>query len=369
MNAELVTLYKNHSGTIGSYSIRTDGPTVLVESCKKVGGKAVPSQYEAKGKNIGKANETTPAEQAVLEMESKIRLKLDKGYVRTIEEAKAPATNSLGLQKPMLATPIEKVKPEKIDWSNAYIQPKLDGHRALFKDGILYSRQGKVLEHMDHIVRAIGESGLDHLHLDGELYVHGIPLQNLSRRVKKFRGVETLEVKYHIYDCIMDLPFIERVNCMTSEAVDCLRHQDIVAVDTVTAFNMENVMKFHAMWREEGYEGTMLRFSNDPYGTDKRSRTLLKIKEFHDAEFKVVDWVSGKPTIRNGQTWNVAVWICEASNGKRFNVTAAGGGIEKDAQHQHAEKYIGKQLTVKYHYLSKDGIPQLPIALRWREDV
>ncbi|MCP4814767.1 MAG: hypothetical protein GY888_19845, partial [Planctomycetaceae bacterium] len=239
----------------------------------------MPSQYEAKGKNIGKANETTPAEQAVLEMESKIRAKLDKGYVRSIEEAKAPATNSLGLEKPMLATPIEKVKPEKIDWSTACVQPKLDGHRALYKDGVLYSRQGKVLEHMDHIIMAIHQSGLGTFHLDGELYLHGVPLQDLSRRVKKFRGVETLEVEYHIYDVVWDLPFMERIGILAERKQDWPWDNVLQAVQTDQLYSMEEAMDYHTMYRRGGYEGTMLRFGNDGYGTDKRSRTLLKIKE------------------------------------------------------------------------------------------
>ena len=365
----MTTLFKNHSGTIGSYQIWTDGATVHVESCKKLGGKAVPSQYEAKGKNIGKANETTPAEQAVLEMESKIRAKLDKGYVRTIEEAQAPATNSLGLEKPMLATPIEKVKPEKIDWSTACVQPKLDGHRALYKDGVLYSRQGKVLEHMDHIVHAIESSGLKDFHLDGELYLHGIPLQELSRRVKKFRGEETLEVEYHIYDWVCDLPFMERIGILALHRQEMQWDNVLQYVQTDIVESLEDAMLLHEVFRVEGYEGTMLRFSNDPYGTDKRSRTLLKIKEFHDAEFEVVGSEEGKPRHANGGTYRVPVWVCKTPDGDFFNVTAQGDMYAKEAQFRQRDTYVGKQLTVKYHYLSKDGIPQLPIALRWREDV
>ncbi len=362
-----ITLYKNHGKSVGSWKGWTEGAVVFSSSVTKLGGKWVTSQYTAKAKNVGRSNETTPEEQAVLENISKSKRKIDKGYVKTKKEASAPATNALGLKKPMLATSLDKVKPESIEWDTAYVQPKLDGHRALFVDGVLYSRSGKVIN-LPHIVDAIGESGLDHLHLDGELYVHGKPLQDISRLVKKHTE-DSLEVKYHIYDCIMDLPFIERMNCMTSEAVDCLRHKDIVAVDTVTAVNMEGVMQFHAMWREEGYEGTMLRFGNDGYGTDKRSRKLLKIKEFHDAEFKVIGYEEGKPYIRGDKTYRVPVWICETESGATFNVTAAGNMNEKSVEWEHRDEFVGNMLTVKFHYLSKDGIPQVPIALRWREDL
>jgi len=249
------------------------------------------------------------------------------------------------------------------------VQPKLDGHRALYKDGVLYSRQGKVLEHMDHIVMAIKNSGLKDFHLDGELYLHGIPLQDLSRRVKKFRGVETLEVEYHIYDWVCDLPFMQRIGILAGHKQKMQWDNVLQAVPTDVVDSLEEAMDYHTIYRNDGYEGTMLRFGNDGYGTDKRSRTLLKIKEFHDAEFEVAAYEEGKPYIKDTGVWQVPVWICKAPNGGRFSVTAAGNMEEKDEQWQRRDDYIGKQLTVKYHYLSKDGIPQLPIALRWREDV
>jgi DNA ligase-1 len=357
-------LYKNHHGVIGTWEGWTVGSTLFSRSRKVIGGKAVQHQADIVGKNIGRSNERTPEEQAVLELDSKTRLKIDKGYVVTEADAQAPATNGMGLPKPMLATPIEKVKAAKIDWATAYVQPKLDGHRALYKDGILYSRQGKPLN-LPHINKAIEKAGLSHLHLDGELYVHGMALQHVSRLIKKYTD-NSLQVKYHIYDIVSEDAFFER-SCQYWQAAKSNPYIELV--DTAAVSSMEEVLAYHKDFRDLGYEGTMLRFSNDPYGTDKRSRTLLKIKEFHDAEFPVVGWVAGKPAIRGSQVWNVPVWTCETAEGKTFNVTAAGDQAAKDGQYQHAEKYIGKQLTVKYHYLSSDGIPQLPIALRWREDV
>lgn len=363
----ITILYKNHGAKIGTWEIWTDGELVKSRAAKVVGGKHTHNQYVAEGKNIGKANETSPTDQAILEMESKIRLKLDKGYVRTLAEAKAPATNSLGLLKPMLATPIDKVKPESICWKTSVVQPKLDGHRALYKDGVLYSRQGKVLEHLDHIVLAIKDSGLGDFHLDGEIYLHGQSLQDLSRLIKKYTP-ETLSLEYHIYDQIALAPFLSRIGELAEHKAEGNWDNVLQAVPTDRVSNLEEMMDWHNYYRAQGYEGTMLRFSLDDYATDKRSRTLLKIKEFHDAEFKVIGFEEGKPKHSGGHVYQVPVWICETAGGT-FNVTAQGDMAEKDVQWAARESLVGKMLTVKYHYLSKDGIPQLPVALRWREDV
>lgn len=362
----MIRLYKNHGDKIGYWQGWTDGPWVNIEYAAGMDAKPVVSTYMAMGKNRGRTNETSPADQAILEIQAKARLKRDKGYVDTFLAAQAPATNSLELLMPMLATPIDKIKPSAIDWTTAYVQPKLDGHRALWKDGVLYSRQGKRLE-IPHIIKAIENSPLVNLHLDGELYIHGRSLQALSTLIKKYT-FDSHELEYHIYDMIDCTSFNERISLLTDELVDTWRG-NLTIVETVPVNNPEQLDRHHTAYRGAGYEGTMLRFGTDGYDAGKRSRTLLKVKEFHDAEYEVVSVVEGKPTIRNGQTWQVPVWVCAVGNGLLFNVTAQGDMAQKDGQWQHREKFMGKQLTVKYHYLSKDGVPQLPIALRWHETV
>jgi len=363
-------LYKNHGDHIGYWEGWTEGPWVITQHASRIVGQKTQTRYAAIGKNIGKANETSPEQQAILELQAKARLKQDKGYTKDYEAARLPATNTLGLKRPMLATPIEKVKPEKIDWSSAYVQPKLDGHRALFKDGILYSRQGKPLE-LPHIMKAIAESGLDHLHLDGELYVHGRPLQEVSRLIKKYTA-DSLEVKYHIYDCVMDDIFLGR-SLAIHEGLQDETYQDshhIELVDTILVTSIDEVMAFHENFRQQGYEGTMLRYGDEHYRDGKRSQALLKIKEFHDAEFEVIGWEEGKPRHSDGKVYAVPVWVCKVQgNGETFNVTAQGNMHEKNTQWHERTDHMGRMLTVKYHYMSKDGIPQLPIALRWKEDV
>lgn len=368
---ESIRLYKNHGNSIGYWKAmaHTDGK-VIVEHAKKLDGKPVQSSYIAEAKNVGRSNETTPALQAISEVQSKARKQKDKGYVDTLEDAEKPVTNAMGLEKPMLATPLDKVKEEKICFKEAFVQPKLDGHRCLYKDGQLYSRQGKPLE-IPHILNAIESSGLRDLHLDGELYVHGKPLQDISRLIKKYRPGESEILEYHLYDQVCDAPFLERITMMNESIamVDKPLPAKLRPVLTLSVNSMDSVMAHHERFRRNGYEGTMLRFGNDPYLTGKRSRALLKVKEFHDAEFTVVDCLPGKEVTLNGNTYTPAVWVCITPKGKEFNVLAAGTAQEKHFQFVQRRDYIGRSLTVKYHYLSKDGVPQLPIALRFREDV
>ena len=78
----------------------------------------------------------------------------------------------------------------------------------MFKDGVLYSRQGKEID-LPHIVEAIVSAGLDHLHLDGEIYWHGKTLQEIGSLIKRPRE-ESLSLKYWLYDVVSDEPYSAR---------------------------------------------------------------------------------------------------------------------------------------------------------------
>jgi len=370
MAGNYIKLYQNHGGTIGYWAAWVEeGGRVFTQHAKTLDGKPVRKEYQANAKNVGRANATTPYEQGCLEVDSKARLKMDKGYVKTLAEAESPSTNSLGLLKPMLATPMEKVKPEKIDWEQAFVQPKLDGHRALFTDGVLYSRQGKVLE-LPHIVEAIKAAGIEDLHLDGELYIHGKSLQEMSKLIKKHRP-ESLDIEYHIYDQILDEQFLTRICRLGNTVSQWPVLTRLKAVPTYKVTSLEELMNFHDHYRKHGYEGSMLRFGDEPYRDGKRSRTLLKLKEFQDEEFLIIDVEEGKPYITDQGTFRVPVYVCQVSTGNSptFTVTAPGTMEEKHKQWENHQDYLGTFLTVKFHYYSADGIPQLPVALRFYETV
>lgn len=382
-------LYKNHGKSVGyweawvepwefddsddDHDVEFSDPTgvsadIVIQYAKTLEGKVTRKIHPIKPKNIGRSNETTCLEQAQLELDSRTKKQLDKGYVHTQEEAKAPSTNTLGLLKPMLATSMDKVKPENIDWNSAWAQPKLDGHRAMFKDGVLYSRQGKVID-LPHITNAIKAAGIDNLHLDGELYLHGKTLQQISSLVKRHQeGTEDLA--FYIYDVVDDSPWPTRISRMSMQSKP--DYEWPMALKTLVGArirNAEELEEFHERQLAAGYEGTMLRHGSAGYEDGKRSHHLLKLKNFKDAEFQIVGYERGVPYVTGKGVFEVPVWVLDAGNGKTFTATAQGDKYRKNELWETRDEHIGKQLTVKFHYFSKDGIPQLPVSLRFREDI
>lgn len=363
-------LYKNHGTSIGYWEgwveqSGADSFNVVMQYARTLDGKVTRREFGATPKNVGRSNETTSLEQAQLELDSRTRKQIDKGYVENQEDATAPSTNTLGFTKPMLAKPLEKVKPQDIDWNMAYAQPKLDGHRAMFKDGTLYSRQGKVID-LPHIVNAIKAHGLDHLHLDGELYVHGKTLQEISSLVKRNKE-ESLELVYHVYDTVGQATWLERMQPLTYN--EPFPAGAITVLFTAKVEHPDDLQYFHNQNLEEGYEGTMLRWGTEGYQDGKRSKHLLKMKNFQDAEFEIVTVNRGTPYVTPDGIFEVPVWVCKSHNGALFTCTGQGDMYQKHHLWETQEDHIGKQLTVKYHYFSKDGVPQLPVALRFKEDL
>jgi len=97
-------------------------------------------------------------EQIISRVQSRINKKLDQGYITDrLRAMNSKPVNTLGLLKPMLATPFKKIKD--IDYKSSMMQCKYDGHRCLIHyDGTkyrAYSRNGKTINTIPEIVAAV----------------------------------------------------------------------------------------------------------------------------------------------------------------------------------------------------------------------
>lgn len=165
---------------------------VLSQSSGIIDGKMVIHTKQCYPKNVGKTNETTSIEQAVLERDALISKKLKEGYFKTEEEA-----NNEVVIMPMLAKSYFDEEHKIKDVDSLCVQAKLDGIRAITfynassKEIKMMSRSNRELETVQHLK----DSLLTHLTkfspdtdiiLDGELYIHGNTFQENVTLVKKY---------------------------------------------------------------------------------------------------------------------------------------------------------------------------------------
>ena len=323
------------------------------------------------GKNIGKKNETTPVEQAVLEAKSRWEKQKKKGYVASIEEAKEDRLDAIieGGIVPMLAHSFAD-HGHKISYP-AVVQPKLDGIRmvAILKSGkcTLWSRTRKPITSLPHIVEAIEEkfAGQDII-LDGEAYNHDLK-NNFEEIVSLVRQEEPGEgykkVQYHVYDVVSDYGFYHRfsevrVKLNLIQAKSC----PIKVVPTQIVYSEADVINIFNYFKSLGYEGAMVRNEHSLY-VHKRSYDLLKVKEFDDAEFDIIGIQEGRGKLAG----HVGSFVCRMNNGKEFEAKMSGDTAKLKEYFEDHAQWQGKKLTVQYQGLtSKEGVPRFPVGLRFR---
>ena len=354
------TLYGlDAKGGIKEWSIETRGNTFIV-SHGKFGGKIQSKTTSCVGKHIGKSNETSPEEQALLEAEAKWKKQFDKSYCTDIDNIK-PMLN------PMLAQDYNKSGHRiKFPCIGGF---KLDGVRcvASLEGGVpvLKSRGGKVYPTPKHLAEPLTKV-LERIQepLDGELYLHGTPLNEIVSIARNPDSHEVVQLEFHIFDiCDPSERYYDRDKALLSLREMGYLELPLDLVFTEIVHSAEQLKAKHDGYVGAGYEGIILRNNEGLYAFDTRSPDLQKYKEFTDSEYKIIDVVQDK----DGR----GVFVCDCPDslqeGKKFKVTLKGTHEERQDVWDCREDFIGEWITVKYQGLTPYNVPQFPVGLRIRK--
>lgn len=351
----MIHLYRKNANSIGTWRIWSEGNVIRIAHATVQGGSEVFHEETVQTNMSGRSIE----EQVALRIRSRVSRMLDKGYKATLAEAQASSSNQMGLDRPMLAHPIKRAS--RINYSGAVLQKKLDGHRCLItrQDDrlIAYTRQGKPIPSIKHILGELEERIPEGTTLDGELYCHGVKLQTIGSWIKREQPA-TENLFFACYDMISADRYIDR-HAELSEIV--AGSKKVVALPYRPWTGHEDTMAWFKEVRASGFEGLMLRLDNVPYEAGKRSYGLLKIKEFEQAEFKVVGFE------KSSTGW--AICKCVTESGGRFDCSAPGSVAEKIYVWENQAEFRFRMLTVDFAHWTDDGLPFQPTAIRWREDI
>ena len=241
--------------------------------------------------------------------------------------------------------------------------------RALIKGDSITSRNGKPFMSCPHL-----ENTIDWMIFDGELYNHTLKddFNKIVSLVKKQKPTpEDLKesanlVEYWVYDYPSEDPFSKRLALLKVG----LYFSDLPykLVPTYEVRNWEDIKKYHAQFIEEGYEGTIIRNDSTPY-ENKRSKSLLKYKDFKDEEFEIIGWEEGEGgragTI--GNFWvridkNLPYDISKKENCCKSNVKGDFPFL-KDVW-ENKEKYLGTEATIKFFGFTPDGKLRFPFVIK-----
>ena len=307
--------------------------------------------YYAAPTNEGRANERDSKAQAEFEYDAIIKKQKDKGY-------RAKGEKKQVRPMPMLAHKFSDHKG-KVEFP-VYVQPKLNGMRMLFDGENGWSRGNK--EVIPEVIQHLKFDTGGHI-LDGELMLpDNVLLQESMKAIKKYRPELSPKLLYHVYDVVdATIPYVARHDIITEICKNA--PENVVLVKTVKADDESQVAHLHQLFVKDGYEGTMIRDAlRTEYEIGKRSYSLLKLKDFVDAEYRIVNVIDG-----DGSDVGLAIFELETDSGERFNCRPEGSQENRADLFKNRRELVGKYLTVRYQELSKDGIPIFPVGVSIRE--
>ena len=267
---------------------------------------------------------------------------------------------------PTFKVTLAKEYEGKCDWKDSwYASRKLDGVRCLARvdvNGVctLYSRTGKEFTTLNKVKEAIEATGIINVTFDGEICLvdeHGNEdFQGIMKQLRK-KDHQIQNPAYMVFDMLTNKEFdntkgdkilTDRLHTLRSWLggrnidLNILRYTDqsIIAGDK----HLETWIKLAA---DNNWEGVMLR--KDVGYEGKRTKNLVKVKKFHDAEYKVVDVdFDDHEVVRDGRSETIKmlaqVWI--EHKGHRVKV---GSGFTQDQRIQYmTDNIVGKLITVQY---------------------
>ena len=374
MKHTLPTLYKrSSSGKIQLWTVEVDGDAYTVIEGYSGGKLTQTAPHACEGKNPGKKNATTAAQQAEKEAQALWEKKLRRGYMENED-----AVDNTAYEKPMKGDKYKDRKDE-VEFPGT-AQNKLNGVNFRVKAKGILSTGCELYHTVPHIVESfqaifkkypkatfVGEGYNPDTKFLGQL----TEVMNVNIQPKDLTP-ELLKRSEEIAQCwIFDgygfenitekTPWVLRIEACRKLLQD-LPH---VVITPYTVVEDEiHLMELLEQNKEAGGEGLMFRWGTCPVKHGK-SKYLLKLKHFEDAEFKLIRIEEGNGSWA-GCAKRAVLELPEPVKDRDGNtVTEFAANIRGDEaylrkMYQVRETLYGEPATTSYQELSEWGIPLLP---------
>lgn len=281
--------------------------------------------------------------------------------------------------KPMLATDADLTKLR----FPLLASPKLDGVRAVVRDGVVYSRSNKPIPN-----KYVQELFSRYEHFDGELIV-GLPHSKTVYRDTVSHVMSNdkrdFDVKFYVFDHVQDLgiPYLQRIKQLYASNDGRVKPHNKLHIH-----GFEALVDYEEQCLEVGYEGLILRDPNAPYKCGRstvKEGYLLKLKRFVDAEATVIGFEermhNGNEATTNelGRTkrsshqagksgrGDLGALVCRTADGVEFNIGTGFTDSDRAAVWNGRDQFLGKLAKYKFFPVGQKEAPRHPVFLGWRD--
>tara|TARA_B100001121_G_scaffold306903_1_gene327325 strand:+ start:1695 stop:2948 length:1254 start_codon:yes stop_codon:yes gene_type:complete len=274
---------------------------------------------------------------------------------------------------PTFSVALAKEYDDKCDWVNDdwYASRKLDGVRCLAVVNYegkctLYSRMGKELTTLNKVKEAIEATGIINTVFDGEICLidenGNEDFQGIMKQLRR-KDHQIENPAYMIFDMIHKPEFDnQKGNEILSERLSKLRgwlqsrfidNNILRYTEQFQVTDGRHFDKWGQISADNNWEGFMLR--KDVAYEGKRTKNLLKVKKFFDAEYKVIDFdIDDHEIVVNGRSETVPmlsqVWI----EHKGYKVKVGSGWTQEQRLQYIDGSIVGKTITVQYFEETKN---------------
>ena len=269
-------------------------------------------------------------------------------------------TNSIMFTKPMLAKKFEDYE-SRIEYP-VFVQPKLDGVRAIWDGQTLRSRTGHVFMSMIGVKRELLANFRD-FPLDGELYCHSMGFDEISGTCRRHDG-DDFRITYNVFDYpdqYVDLT--ARIKCLrelfSPEALPSKKLLRVILVPTQEAKSREEIEVLMNSSVAAEYEGVMIRNPKSKYQFC-RTKDLLKYKRWKTSLAKIEGMLAGE----GKHLGRLGALKIHGSDGWECEVGTGFSDFEREKLWNEQEVWIGQFIEVKFQETTQNGVPRFPVYLR-----
>ena len=257
-----------------------------------------------------------------------------------------------------------------------YVQPKYDGFRAIYKEGKFYTRSGLIYPNTNLENYFKDLIGINNYVLDGELYIHNKPFEEMSKVLNADSAVIPDNLKFYVYDCLpikdwqnqsTKLSYVDRLKLVRSIVNDTVaNYSKVIDSPTDLVESPSEVVEIYKKYLKNGYEGCMLKSQEGKYQwkrTTLKSGEMIKLKPFETLDLKVTGIFDGE-----GKYEGKAGGIIVDYNSTPVSVGSGFDDITREEISKQPDNYIGKIAEIKYFEETDEGSLRFPIFIRWRDD-
>lgn len=265
----------------------------------------------------------------------------------------------------------EVMRPSPIDGVNIKqgtefsLSLKENGQRATYRNGIIKSRQNEIFEGLNHIIKDIDTLKAmlpefkDYV-FDGELIRNNIDNIDdnenfrLTCSILSDENADKSPIVFRLFDMLpreefdngqsKDKYFKRKSNLAKVE--QAIKEHNLESLDIVMFLyqgkDQNKINEELERWDSQGYEGLVLNLDK-PY-VCKKTKNVLKVKQFREADVRIVGWYLGKSGANLGKFGGFTVDY----KGTHTNI---GGGYSKELREhysQHADEYIGRVMQIRF---------------------